>query len=119
MLRLSAALLMVLLAGCSLTRSGEDPVQVRLNDLDARLTKLERIMANQSLLEMAQNQDALQAEVRGSLRRGRRSLAARTRGAGRRRRRRTIYVVPFGAAAHGWSRNARRRRWRDAGRRWR
>jgi tol-pal system protein YbgF len=64
MLRLSAALLVVLLAGCSLTRSGEDPVQVRLNDLDARLTKLERIMSNQSLLEMAQNQDALQAEVR-------------------------------------------------------
>jgi tol-pal system protein YbgF len=64
MLRLSAALLLVLLAGCSLTRSGEDPVQVRLNDLDARLTKLERIMSNQSLLEMAQNQDALQAEVR-------------------------------------------------------
>jgi tol-pal system protein YbgF len=64
MLRLSAALLMVLLAGCSLTRSGEDPVQVRLNDLDARLAKLERIMANQSLLDMAQNQDALQAEVR-------------------------------------------------------
>jgi tol-pal system protein YbgF len=64
MLRLSAALLVVVLAGCSLTRSGEDPVQVRLNDLDARLTKLERIMSNQSLLEMAQNQDALQAEVR-------------------------------------------------------
>jgi tol-pal system protein YbgF len=64
MRRLSAALLMVLLAGCSLTRSGEDPVQVRLNDLDARLAKLERIMANQSLLDMAQNQDALQAEVR-------------------------------------------------------
>jgi tol-pal system protein YbgF len=64
MLRLSAALLLVVLAGCSLTRSGEDPVQVRLNDLDARLTKLERIMSNQSLLEMAQNQDALQAEVR-------------------------------------------------------
>jgi tol-pal system protein YbgF len=64
MLRLSAALLVVLLAGCSLTRSGEDPVQVRLNDLDARLAKLERIMSNQSLLEMAQNQDALQAEVR-------------------------------------------------------
>lgn len=64
MLRLSAALIVVVLAGCSLTRSGEDPVQVRLNDLDARLTKLERIMSNQSLLEMAQNQDALQAEVR-------------------------------------------------------
>src|ERR1700722_5447018 len=64
MLRLSAALLVVLLAGCSLTRSGEDPVQERLNDLDKRLTKLERVMSNQSLLEMAQNQDALQAEVR-------------------------------------------------------
>jgi tol-pal system protein YbgF len=64
MLKFSAALLVVLLAGCSLTRSGEDPVQVRLNDLDARLTKLERIMSNQSLLEMAQHQDALQAEVR-------------------------------------------------------
>ena len=29
MLKLSAALLVVLLAGCSLTRSGEDPVQVQ------------------------------------------------------------------------------------------
>src|ERR1700685_854783 len=64
MLRLSAALLMVMLAGCSLTRSGEDPVQVRLNDLDARLAKLERIMSNQTLLDMAQHQDALQADLR-------------------------------------------------------
>jgi tol-pal system protein YbgF len=64
MLKFSAALLVVMLAGCSLTRSGEDPVQVRLNDLDARLTKLERIISNQSLLDMAQHQDALQADVR-------------------------------------------------------
>jgi len=64
MLKLSAALLAMVLAGCSLTRSEEDPVQVRLNDLDARLTKLERIMSNQSLLDMAQHLDAVQADVR-------------------------------------------------------
>jgi tol-pal system protein YbgF len=64
MLKLSAALLALLLAGCSLTRSEEDPVQVRLNDLDARVAKLERIMSNQSLLDMAQRLDAVQADVR-------------------------------------------------------
>jgi tol-pal system protein YbgF len=64
MLKFSAVLLVALLAGCSLTRSGEDPVQVRLNDLDARLAKLERIMSNQTLLDMAQHQDALQADLR-------------------------------------------------------
>src|SRR5580693_2213987 len=64
MLKFSVVLLVVMLTGCSLTRSEEDPVQVRLNDLDARLTKLERIMSNQSLLDMAQHLDAVQAEVR-------------------------------------------------------
>jgi tol-pal system protein YbgF len=64
MLKFSAALLALMLAACSLTRSEEDPVQVRLNDLDARLTKLERIMSNQSLLDMAQHLDAVQADVR-------------------------------------------------------
>lgn len=39
-------------------------MQVRLNDLDARLAKLERIMSNQSLLDMAQHLDAVQADVR-------------------------------------------------------
>jgi tol-pal system protein YbgF len=64
MLKLSAALLAVMLVGCSLTRSEEDPVQVRLNALDARLAKLERIMSNQSLLDMAQHLDSVQADVR-------------------------------------------------------
>lgn len=64
MLKLSTALLVVLLAGCSLTRSGPDPVQVKLDDIDARLAKLERVMANQSLLDMAQTQDSLQADIR-------------------------------------------------------
>lgn len=64
MVKFGVALAAVLLAGCSLTRSEEDPVQVRLSDLDARLTKLERIMSNQSLLDMAQHLDAVQADVR-------------------------------------------------------
>jgi tol-pal system protein YbgF len=64
MVKLSAALLAVMLAGCSLTRSEEDPVQVRLNNLDARLVKLERIMSNQSLLDMAQHLDSVQADLR-------------------------------------------------------
>jgi tol-pal system protein YbgF len=64
MLKMVAVVVAVMLTGCSLTRSEEDPVQVRLNDLDARLTKLERIMANQSLLDMAQRLDATQADLR-------------------------------------------------------
>src|SRR3984885_8479226 len=64
MLKFGAALLGVLVAGWSLTRSGPDLVQVKLDDIDARLTKIERIMSNQSLLQMAQTQDALQTDVR-------------------------------------------------------
>jgi tol-pal system protein YbgF len=64
MLKPGAICLALLLAGCSLTRSEEDPVQVKLNDIDARLTRLERVLSNQSLLEMAQHLDAVQADVR-------------------------------------------------------
>src|SRR5262245_57926267 len=52
-----------LLAGCA-TNPAEDPVQIRMNDLDARLQRVERVMNNQSLLEMAQRIDALQVELR-------------------------------------------------------
>ena len=52
-----------LLAGCA-TNPAEDPVQIRMNDLDARLQRVERVVTNQSLLEMANRIDALQAELR-------------------------------------------------------
>lgn len=55
------ALISVLAAGCA---SGPDPTQLRLNDLDTRVSKVERVMSNQSLLQMAQQVDTLQAEVR-------------------------------------------------------
>jgi tol-pal system protein YbgF len=65
MRQLSAALLMSLvLAGCSLTPDKEDPVQLKLNDLDGRVGRIERVVSNQSLLDMTQRLDAAQADVR-------------------------------------------------------
>jgi tol-pal system protein YbgF len=59
-----AALISVLAAGCASVPPDQDPVQIRLNDLDARVSKVERVVSNQSLLQMAQQVDTLQAEVR-------------------------------------------------------
>jgi tol-pal system protein YbgF len=50
------------LLGCA-TSPEEDPVQIRMNDLDQRLQRIERVMTNQSLLQMAQRIDALQADL--------------------------------------------------------
>jgi len=60
---LSILLLSFTLSGCAVSPE-EDPVQIRMNDLDARMQRIERVMTNQSLLEMAQRIDALQAELR-------------------------------------------------------
>jgi len=51
-------------AGCASTPSADDPVQVKLNDIDARVTRIERIISNQSLVELAQHLDQVQADVR-------------------------------------------------------
>jgi tol-pal system protein YbgF len=60
---LAAVAASLFMLGCAVSPE-EDPVQIRLNDLDARLQRIERVMTNQSLLEMAQHIDALQAEIR-------------------------------------------------------
>jgi tol-pal system protein YbgF len=52
------------LAGCASTPPAEDPVQVKLNDLDARLARIERVVANQSLLQLANEVEALRSDVR-------------------------------------------------------
>jgi tol-pal system protein YbgF len=49
--------------GCAVSPE-EDPVYIRMNDLDARVQRIERVVTNQSLIEMAQRIDALQAELR-------------------------------------------------------
>jgi tol-pal system protein YbgF len=54
----------VLLAGCSLTPAEPDPVQVKLDDVDRRVGQVERVVNNQSLVELTQRVDALQNEVR-------------------------------------------------------
>jgi tol-pal system protein YbgF len=61
LLVLSAAAFALL--GCA-TSPEEDPVYIRMNDIDARLQRIERVLTNQSLLELAQRIDSLQADVR-------------------------------------------------------
>jgi tol-pal system protein YbgF len=52
------------LSGCASTPPEEDPVQIKLKDLDTRLVRIERVMANQSLLEVANQLEALRSDVR-------------------------------------------------------
>jgi tol-pal system protein YbgF len=52
------------LSGCSLTPSEEDPTQIKLNDLDSRVGRIERVVSNQSLLDLSQRLEASQNEVR-------------------------------------------------------
>ena len=63
-LPLSAVVLASLgIVGCAVSPE-EDPVQIRLKDLDARVQRIERVLTNQSLLELAQRIDTLQADLR-------------------------------------------------------
>ncbi len=52
-----------LLAGCASTPQ-PDPMQVKLDDVDSRLGQVERVVNNQSLLELSQRIDALEAQLR-------------------------------------------------------
>jgi tol-pal system protein YbgF len=63
-LGLSAACLAWTLSGCASTPPEEDPVQIKLKDLDTRLARIERVMANQSLLEVSNQLEALRSDVR-------------------------------------------------------
>jgi tol-pal system protein YbgF len=58
------ALVTVLAVGCASVPPDQDPVQIRLNDLDARVSKVERVVTNQSLVQLATEVDTLQAQVR-------------------------------------------------------
>ena len=54
----------VLLSGCPTSFvKPEDPINAQLATFEDRLGKIERVVNNQSLLELAQNLDALRAEV--------------------------------------------------------
>ncbi|HEY0340570.1 MAG TPA: tol-pal system protein YbgF [Steroidobacteraceae bacterium] len=58
------ALVAALGAGCASTPAADDPIQLKLNDIDARVTRIERIISNQSLVELAQHLDQVQSDVR-------------------------------------------------------
>ncbi|MET0657653.1 MAG: tol-pal system protein YbgF [Steroidobacteraceae bacterium] len=52
------------LAGCATTSPEADPVVQKLSELDGRLLRIERVLANQSLLDLSQRIEASQNEVR-------------------------------------------------------
>ena len=52
------------LAGCSTTPTAQDPVFLKLTDLEARLIRIERVIENQSLIELAAQVDQLEGETR-------------------------------------------------------
>jgi tol-pal system protein YbgF len=65
---LLALLPAALLSACAMTNPADDPVVLKLNDLERRLMSVERILASGSLVDMAMQVDNLQrqaAELRG------------------------------------------------------
>jgi tol-pal system protein YbgF len=58
----------IVLAGCAMTNPADDPVVLKLNDLERRLMSVERILASGSLVDIAMQVDNLQrqaAELQG------------------------------------------------------
>jgi tol-pal system protein YbgF len=62
MRQLGAVLLVSLVSGCAV--APDDPVAIKVNEVDERVQRIERVVSNQSLVEMAQRLDAAQADVR-------------------------------------------------------
>jgi tol-pal system protein YbgF len=52
------------LVGCATTSPEDDPVQIKLNDLETRLTRIERVMSNNSLLDISNQMSTMQADLR-------------------------------------------------------
>jgi tol-pal system protein YbgF len=52
------------MVGCAGTPPDEDPVQIKLKDLDTRLSRIDRVVANQSLLDLANQNQAMQSDLR-------------------------------------------------------
>ena len=83
-------LLTAVLAGCATTPPPEeDPVFLKLTDLEARLIRIERVIDNQSLIELATRVDQLQSEIQ-AVRGETETLAFQSNNAGERQR--DLYV---------------------------
>lgn len=69
-MRFTLLAVLVALGGCALVPPEEDPVLIKLNDLDRRLAAVERILANGSLVELTVQSDELQrrtADLQGRI----------------------------------------------------
>lgn len=60
---IAAVASLLVLAGCATTPE-VDPVQLRLDDLDARVGRIDRIVSNNSLVQLSQQIEAQQQELR-------------------------------------------------------
>ncbi len=60
---LLSAITVLGLAACETTPQ-PDPMQIKLNDIDERLARVERVVNNQSLLQLSQRVDELEAQLR-------------------------------------------------------
>jgi tol-pal system protein YbgF len=61
---MGTCLVALAMAGCASTPPEEDPVQIKLHDLDTRLARIERVVANQSLLDLANQGESLRNDLR-------------------------------------------------------
>ena len=65
-----AAAAVILASGCSTLTPADDPIALRTTDLEARLIRIERIVENQSLVQLASELETLRSEttaLRGEL----------------------------------------------------
>jgi tol-pal system protein YbgF len=62
--RIALVLVGAALGACETVPPEEDPVQIKLNDIDARMQRIERVVSNQSLVDLDQRVNAVQAEMR-------------------------------------------------------
>jgi tol-pal system protein YbgF len=58
-----SAIAMLPLAGCSSLGPSEDPVALKVTDLEARLIRIERVLQNQSLIDLASQLEQLRSET--------------------------------------------------------
>jgi tol-pal system protein YbgF len=63
-LRTLSALVTLLLVGCVTKPPEQDPVVQKLAELDGRLLRIERVLTNQSLLDLSQRIEATQNDLR-------------------------------------------------------
>jgi tol-pal system protein YbgF len=61
---LAATLGALVLTGCATTPPSEDPVLLKLDELDGRLERVERVVNNDSLIQLAAQIEAMQLELR-------------------------------------------------------